>query len=306
MKMKNSRRYAEMTPRAPLRPAGIPVFSLYGETAQVDAAEFVHIEDIRARSELYDWHIKPHQHRGLYQILFARRGAVEVQADGKVSKVPLSCALSVPPAVVHAFRFKPGTQGFVLTVSQALLPQDGQDGLVEELFAEPRAITFAGAPERAKRVAGLLEQIMAELRDNAPGRAAMQEWLVRSVLLLIARQRASAGAQGRGAGRQRDLARFRALVEAHFHEHWPVPRYAQAMRMTEARLTRLTRAVAGKSPLDLIQDRLMLEARRKLTYIAAPISLLAYELGFEDPAYFSRSFKKCTGMTPSAYRRGPR
>ena len=61
----------------------IPVFSLYGETARVDDGEFVHIEDIRARSSLYDWHIKPHQHRGLFQILFVARGAVEVQADGQ-------------------------------------------------------------------------------------------------------------------------------------------------------------------------------------------------------------------------------
>ena len=47
----------------------------------------------------------------------------------------------------------------------------------------------------------------------------------------------------------------------------------------------------------------MLEARRKLTYIAAPVSRLAYELGFQDPAYFCRFFRKHTGMTPSEFRR---
>ena len=94
-----------------LRAKDIPVFSLYGETAPVDGTEFVHIEEIRARSERYDWHIEPHQHRGLCQVLFVLRGAVEVQADGHVEKIKVPCALSLPPAVVHALKFRPGTQG---------------------------------------------------------------------------------------------------------------------------------------------------------------------------------------------------
>lgn len=289
-----------------VRAKGIPVFSLYGETARVDDDEFVHIEEISARSALYDWHIQPHQHRGLFQILFVLRGAVEVRADGQVSKVAVPCALSVPPAVVHSFRFRPGTQGHILTLSEAMLPQGPQRALVEELFVEPRVISFADAPQEARRIAALLEEIVAELRESAPGRAAMQQWLVSAVLLLIARHRATSAAEGQRGRQQRDFSRFRVLVEAHFLEHWTVGRYARAMQMTEARLNRLTRAVAGKSAFDLIQDRLLLEARRKLIYVAAPISLLAYELGFEDPAYFSRYFKSRVGKTPSSFRReGP-
>lgn len=293
-------------PLGKAQPKGIPVFSLYGETARVDDSEFVHIEDIRARSERYDWHIKPHQHRGLFQILFVMRGAVKVQADGQVAKVKVPCALSVPPAVVHSFHFRPGTKGYILTISEAMLPRAHHRGLVEELFVESRVISFAGAPQRARPIAALLEQIVTEMRDNAPGRAAMQEWLVSAVLLLIARQRATAAEEGRSGRQQRDLSRFRALVEAHFLEHWTVGDYAAAMQMTEARLNRLTRTVAGKSAFDLIQDRLLLEARRKLIYVAAPISLLAYELGFDDPAYFSRYFKSRIGVTPSAFRRDGR
>jgi AraC family transcriptional activator of pobA len=285
------------------RPPRVPVFSLYGETAQVDDAEFVHIEDIRTRSERYDWHIKPHQHRGLFQMLVLLRGDVEVEADGRARKVKAPCALSVPPAVVHSFRFKPRTHGYILTVSEAMLAQADHLGLIDDLFVEPRVISFADAPQHARPVAALLEQILSELRDNAPGRAKMQEWLVSAALLLIARRRAMVAEADRGGRQQRDVSLFRALVEAHFLEHWSVARYADTMRMTEGRLNRLTRAVAGKSAFDLIQDRLLLEARRKLIYVAAPISLLAYELGFEDPAYFSRFFKNRVGVTPSAFRR---
>ncbi len=281
----------------------VPVFSLYGETGPVDESEFVHIEDIRARSERYDWHIKPHQHRGLFQVLVLLRGDVEVEADANITKVKAPCALSVPPAVVHSFRFRPKTHGYILTVSEAMLARADHRGLIEDLFVEPRVISFADAPQRARPIAALLEQILAELHDDAPGRAKMQEWLVSAALLLIARHRVAAAEADRGGRQQRDLSRFRALIEAHFLEHWTTARYAEAMRMTEGRLNRLTRTVAGKSAFDLVQDRLLLEARRRLIYVAAPISLLAYELGFEDPAYFSRYFKARVGMTPSAFRR---
>jgi AraC family transcriptional activator of pobA len=52
----------------------------------------------------------------------------------------------------------------------------------------------------------------------------------------------------------------------------------------------------------MTQERLMLEACRKLTYVPAGVAGIAYELGFQDPAYFSRLFKKLVGMTPKEYR----
>jgi AraC family transcriptional activator of pobA len=52
-----------------------------------------------------------------------------------------------------------------------------------------------------------------------------------------------------------------------------------------------------------VQNRLMLEARRKLTYVPASVSQIAYELGFNDPAYFCRVFKRHNGVTPSEFRR---
>ena len=73
--------------------------------------------------------------------------------------------------------------------------------------------------------------------------------------------------------------------------------------MTPERLNRLTRAETGQSALDLVHARLAREACRRLTYVAAPISKLAFELGFDDPAYFCRFFKRHTGFNPRDYRR---
>jgi AraC family transcriptional activator of pobA len=57
------------------------------------------------------------------------------------------------------------------------------------------------------------------------------------------------------------------------------------------------------SAFELIQDRLVREACRRLIYVAVPVTQLAYELGFVDPGYFCRFFKRRTGKTPNEYRR---
>ena len=56
------------------------------------------------------------------------------------------------------------------------------------------------------------------------------------------------------------------------------------------------------APLQLIQDRLMLEARRLLAYTASSVAEIAFQLGFE-PAYFSRAFTRQEGLSPVAFRR---
>ncbi len=92
------------------------------------------------------------------------------------------------------------------------------------------------------------------------------------------------------------------LVERHHLEHWPVTRYAQRLGLSAERLNRIVRASAQRSALEPIHERLLREACRRLIYIAAPVSTLAFELGFEDPAYFCRFFKRHLGVSPSRYR----
>jgi AraC family transcriptional activator of pobA len=59
----------------------------------------------------------------------------------------------------------------------------------------------------------------------------------------------------------------------------------------------------GKAPQSLLHDRLMLEAKRNLLYTTLPVSTIAFDLGFNDPAYFSRFFANREGMSPAAYRK---
>jgi AraC family transcriptional regulator, transcriptional activator of pobA len=62
------------------------------------------------------------------------------------------------------------------------------------------------------------------------------------------------------------------------------------------------RTETGCNVQSLIHARLAREAKRRLFHVAAPVSKLAFELGFDDPAYFCRFFKRHVGLSPRAYR----
>jgi AraC family transcriptional activator of pobA len=100
--------------------------------------------------------------------------------------------------------------------------------------------------------------------------------------------------------------RWVALMEAHYREHWPVARYAGELGLGTERLNRLLRAETGRNAQALLHERLVREASRRLVHVAAPVSSIAFELGFEDPAYFCRFFKRHVGLGPREYRRHAR
>jgi AraC family transcriptional activator of pobA len=288
--------------------ASVPLYTLYGEdVADNDESAFVHIENIEARSQLYNWEIDSHIHRGLLQILVVFAGGGEVQLDDMVMPVMPYRAIVIPPTTIHAFRFDPGTHGYVLTISESMiLDSSSRRGraLFDNLFLKACAVDLSTDRQAVKTVEDLFIHLLAEFHTIRRGHGSLTEWLAKSILLLIERQLASQQMDTQAPGGRAQLfTGFRALVEKHYLQHWSVSDYAKALSVTPSKLNRTSKALAGRSAFEIIQERLLLEAKRRLVYIAAPVQLLAYELGFEDPAYFNRFFKKRTGMTPARFRR---
>lgn len=274
----------------------IPKFALYGEQSQQN--ESVHIEYIETRSRAHDWHIGTHTHAALFQILFLLGGEVRATIDGEVWQQSAPVAITIHPSVVHGFDFSPEAYGYVLTVDQNLLFSMETD-LCSALFLEPLAISLEGQA----RIEALLQQLITEAASQQHGHTLMLEWLARSTLLLLVRAHAeSRMADHSGRSDFELFSRFRTEVEQRFKQQWQIGQYADLLRVTPTRLSRLCLRLSGKSAFDMIQDRMMLEACRKLTYVPSSIASIAYQLGFEDPAYFSRLFKKRTGQTPKEFR----
>jgi AraC-like DNA-binding protein len=92
---------------------------------------------------------------------------------------------------------------------------------------------------------------------------------------------------------------FKLVVETHLTEQPSINTIAEKLALSTNSLYRIVKEFSGTSPKDFITNRLMIEAQRKLHYSNLSVKELAYELGFNDPDYFSRLFKKCTGKNVS-------
>jgi len=94
---------------------------------------------------------------------------------------------------------------------------------------------------------------------------------------------------------------FKLMVETHLTEQPSINTIAEKLALTTNSLYRLVKEYSGTSPKDFFTNRLMIEAQRKLRYSNLSVKELAYELGFNDPDYFSRLFKKSTGKSVSDF-----
>jgi len=279
----------------PQRPAGIPGYSLFGESAQLP--DVLHCETIAARSALHDWELKPHRHARLHQLVFVEAGGGAADLEGTTAELVPMTLVNVPAGHVHGFRFAPGTAGHVATLADELLEELlAQAGEVRQLLGHCTLLPADAA------VRDTLQAVWQEFNGRSPARALVLRGLAAQLLGLAARLASAAEPAAPERQESRLLRRFEALVEAHFADHWPVADYARALAVTPTHLTRVVRAATGGPASQVIETRLVREARRHLVYTQASITAVAYGLGFTDPAYFTRVFTRATGLSPREFR----
>ena len=274
--------------------SAIQVFNLFGESGELP--DVVHCETIAARSVLHDWSFAAHRHARLHQVLMIERGGGEATLDGRLYALKPMQVVNVPVGHVHGFRFEPDTQGWVLTIpaeiiDEALLASEGLRGPLSQ------SAVVRGTPQ----IRATMKQIFAEHAARNFGRAHVLRALSAAVIGLVARELAFES-HAAGTTETEHFRRFEALLEEHHLERWSVADYARALSVTPTHLNRITRAATGDTASHLILNRLIREARRNLVYTNLPVSTIAYALGFDDPAYFSRVYASATGLSPRAFR----
>jgi len=286
--------------------AAIPRFFLYGEPPRDADERFVHVETIADRSRLYEWHIRPHAHRDLHQLLIILAGGGEMEAETQSHSFRAPTLLIAPAGVVHGFAFTAETEGYVVTLADTLLRDLGrEEPAFKRLFRAPACASLAADPAHTQELAEGVPKLRRELVWKAPASGAAAAARLMTVLVSVVRalhQPDEAGAAAISA-RAALVARFREKVEFHLRMGLSIAQYAKALSVTPARLRAACLEVTGKPPARVLEDRLLLEAKRTLSYTNMTVAETAYYLGFADPAYFSRFFSKNAGESPAAFRK---
>ncbi|MBP5127385.1 MULTISPECIES: 4-hydroxyphenylacetate catabolism regulatory protein HpaA [Pseudomonas] len=293
-----------MNPRQPI--PNINIGQVYDQR-YADAQ--VHYDKLSNLAGFFGRNMPVHRHDRFFQVHYVQSGAVRVYLDDQQYLESGPMFFLTPPTIPHAFVTEADSEGHVLTVRQQLVWEliGADPALAPAPQVPPVCVALARlGPQFAgevRRLEGLFHELQREIAGQGPGREPALEALTR--LLMISLLRLSANSLTARPARHEDLQifhRFNELIEARYLEHWPLGRYASSLGVTEARLNDVCRRIADLPSKRLVHERVMQESKRLLLFTGSSINEICYQLGFKDPAYFSRFFQRYAKTAPGEYR----
>lgn len=289
-----------------VEPAPVPQFLLYGELPEKRESWFVNIEHLADRCRDRGWRIEPHAHPGFGQIMFARSGRGVITVEDRSVSFESPFVLLLPPHCVHGFNYEVDTDGWVLTIEATYLRQiNARLAEFNQLWAQPRTIQLDRDADEAAEFHRTLQRLEREVESKAVGHVVAAEALLTSLFLMLVRCSGVDDADKAGAtsNEVRLVDRFRELLDRHYRQDWQVQDYASVLGVSVAQLRTACVAATGQHPIKMIHACIITEAKRNLIFGQMSVEQIAYWLGFSDPAYFTRFFKKEVGKTPSQFRK---
>lgn len=283
-------------------PARIPTYGLYGEPQTRTPEFWIHAETIASRSRLHNWEIRQHRHETFFQILQIRTGDGDALFGRERMRLAPGTIVTVPPGVVHGFRFSQDLNGQVITMLATRV--SARPGCLMRFMTRPSLFSVPDDAE-GNYLMATLDRIEQELALHFSPRTALLEACL-DVFLILAASRVDGSEDASEAATRDRINRLNTLIGAHYKQHRPASFYADELGLSVTHLNRITRTATAKSLNELLTDRLMSEARRNLVFSIMSIQQIAYELGYSDPAYFTRTFLRATGETPGAFRKRQR
>ncbi len=260
-----------------------------------------HYERLEKSYHAYD---ASHAHRhNYYEILFFEEKGGVHEIDFCAFELSANSAHPVSPGQIHVLRREPHVTGSVISFTSELFLTVGLpvDFIQSFPFFEPFNTTpvIAISEDVTNDVHQLINQLAKEFHTNQCNKPEMLALLSSQLLILLKR---SFRQKEELSGTNDLLTRYKNLIKQHFLKHRTVQEYAELIAISPGHLNDCVRNASGKSAKDMIQEQLVLEAKRMLYHSNYSIKEIAVHLGFDDPSYFNRFFRLQTGQTPTAFR----
>jgi AraC-like DNA-binding protein/mannose-6-phosphate isomerase-like protein (cupin superfamily) len=281
----------------------LPIFKIenfdYG--SQIKSVDF-HFAPLQSLMSTLPY---PHRH-DCYQINWVEHGTGHHVIDSVKYEVKPKTLFFMSPGQIHDFVLSDDTVGFTINFSAEFfaLQLQNKNALNEipiyDLENSIQALYLND--EQANRMLETLSAIDEEYYSDQMGWQDMIRCHL-YILLMKASRMADPGFDATPASRSLFLTRrFKGLLEKQFDSIQDVGEYARLLRVNERALNEAVRRATGSTAAKMIRERVMLEAKRMLLHSEVSVAQVADRLAFEDPAYFSRCFKKHTGRSPIEFR----
>jgi AraC family transcriptional regulator, transcriptional activator of pobA len=247
---------------------------------------------------------EPHRH-DYHELIWIRSGTGQHLIDGEPLPIEEGSVTIIGRGQVHVFEEGEDLHGAVLRLRDELLPGDSKRLPAGWLLSGRCGRSVPVPADRADQFEALLRALDDELqRPAGPESPRLLGHLLSVVLLWLERwYDASREEQPDPDEAQvRLLRRFIRVLERDYAGHHDAAHYADELRVPPATLSRALTQVTGRGTKELVLDRVMSEAARLLRFTDRNVQQVALQVGYDDPLYFSRAFKRHFGESPITYR----
>ena len=245
--------------------------------------------------------IKPHRHE-YFEIIWSMEGSGRHSIDFVEYPVKTFRLYTIFPGQVHESS-QLGNHVRLITFKPGYLDSNvRQKRMMEKVFSFHQArLPYIDIDERAGQDLGKLFSIMLYENNKAAPDWDLQESLLSSFLYYLAGYTSETEACSEFNDER--IRQLLQLIDQHFCQEHQTEFYASQLNLTGKRLNELTRKYLGKTVTGLIHDRIILETHRELAFTTKAVKTIAIEMGYDDPSYFCRFFRRLTSESPAAFRK---
>jgi len=248
----------------------------------------------------------PHRHSFYHFVVFTSGGGSHSIDFNKYEVEPWQIYF-MSPGQIHTWNFDSDVDGYIVNFEadffqSFLLKPDYLEGF--SFFAGADHANVQNLPPAVRTdVETVCKQLYAQVNEAENKNIDFQRVLLLSLLMLVEQQATTKQSQQFQTHNMVVLRNFQKLVEAHYlHKRMPKD-YAEMLFITPNHLNAICKELIGAQAGEVIRERILLEAKRLLVSGEVNISQIANELNFNDNSYFTKFFKKYTGLTPEQFKK---
>lgn len=236
-----------------------------------------------------------------YVLVYCTSGILSMTIDEKKFNLAAGQVITITSGQIHSINKTSKAKGFILEFTLDFFCKDDKD--IELIFHNGLFCHFA-----MNEVIAVNKAVMENQLNSINEELLKQpyQYLIsvhsRIELILVTINRAKVKRGDEIWKPDALFLKFLEAVRSNFEHNYPLTQFANLLGTTEIKLNELAKHHAGKTAQNVIYGLVASEAKRLLTYGNLSVKEVAYQLGFNDPFYFSNFFKKQTKLSPKLYK----
>jgi len=279
----------------------IPIRSIEYSSHEKSPFEHFKIDKLETLLRGKDMYQPLHRHN-FYYLMAIQKGSGTHQIDFQHYEFWSHSLFLLKPGQVHKLHLSAGSRGFLVRFGIEFF--DSADKRTLKLLRKAcRVNLYTQGEHLFLKILTFLDFIYDEFCQKEKGFTEVIQAQLKVLFIILIRESTLEKEKSTHEYAQDRLESLLELIAEHYKQHKQVATYAEMMSLTPYQLNAITKSTVGKTSSTLINEHLVLEAKRHLLASSQQVGQIAESLGYEDVSYFIRFFKRHTAYSPEAYRK---